>query len=37
VLDTVVWPEEPVGDYITHITGLTSDSLKDAPGYSIIN
>ena len=37
VLDTVVWPEEPIRDYITHITGLTSELLQDAPGYSIIN
>ena len=35
--DTVVLPEEPVADYITHITGLTKESFTDAPTYSEVN
>lgn len=35
--DTVVLPEEPIADYITHITGLTKESFIDAPTYSEVN
>lgn len=37
IYDTVVNPEEPIADYITHITGLTKESFVDAPSYSEVN
>lgn len=37
VYDTVVNPEEPIADYVTHITGLTAESLVGAPMYSEVN
>lgn len=37
VIDTLVSPSEKVTDYITHITGITSEMLVDAPSYSEVN
>jgi len=37
VFDTLVNPEEYISDYITHITGITPEMLKDAPSYTIVN
>lgn len=37
VLDTLVNPQEPVSDYVTHITGLSKELLEDAPSYFEVN
>lgn len=37
VYDTLVLPEEPICDFIPHITGLSQEMLHGAPKYSEVN
>jgi len=37
LIDTLVNNEEPVSDYITHITGITPDMLVGAPSFAEVN
>lgn len=37
LIDTLVSNDEPVSDYITHITGITPEMLVGAPSYAEVN